>query len=530
MTKVRIGYEFSSGRPVELPLQHIAVYGLTRQAGKTTALEGMISRLEHTTVLVLRTGKNEIPFDRATRIFPFFRERYDWRYVEGLLWSFLQERPKVYRTWVMRATQGARSLRDVHERIVKAGKKATRGWDQDLLYQLDHYFQEILPGLEALDLHTDLDLKPNAVNVMDLENVGLATQQLIVGAVLDHLMEHPEPAVVVLPEARDFLPSDRSTPAKLAADQFVRRGAKMGLYLWIDSQSLTGVDQQMIRNFGLSLHGRQTSDIEIARIVKAVDHGVTARDVKGLRLGEFLVEDQDGVRKVYAQPAWMGDDAARRVALGEIRANQVKRIPQEEANVDEKERKEYEDRVKTLVADKTRLERTVRDQEVRLKNLEEAVREANGRAEANAIEKVKGSTAPSEFTRLLDETAAHAAGERTKADVHVFTETPELTVHVRVVTVEANDEELLGQLAILTADGFFDAMTSSGPVVKELAARGWGNRSGGSGRMQLLEKLRLMCSYGFLRELNSMFQVVPEAKARIRRVDEEARVTPRGGT
>ena len=97
---------------------------------------------------------------------------------------------------------------------------------------------------------------------------------------------------------------------------------------------------------------------------------------------------------------------------------------------------------------------------------------------------------------------------------------PVMTVEEREVAVVAKDDSPLHKVALLVADGFFDEMRSTGPVGKEFAARGWGNPiSAGGGTAQALRNaLEEMCRYGFLRNLNSMYRAVPEAKGRINRV------------
>lgn len=42
--RVHLGYEIGTGEPVEIPMRHMVVTGQTQEAGKTTALEAMISR------------------------------------------------------------------------------------------------------------------------------------------------------------------------------------------------------------------------------------------------------------------------------------------------------------------------------------------------------------------------------------------------------------------------------------------------------------------------------------------------------
>ncbi|MCI4324879.1 MAG: hypothetical protein L3K00_03205 [Thermoplasmata archaeon] len=512
-----IGYEVPSGTRFDVPLQHTAVYGLTRKAGKTTALEGMISRVG-TTALVFRCGKNDLPFEGAHRIRAFFRERYDWRYVERLLWSFLEEKSKVYRTLVMRATQGATSLADVHARIVKAGKTARRSWDQDLLFQLDHFFREILPALASLRLATDLELELGRVNLIDLEGQSKTVQALLIASALDRLMARPPEGgcVVVLPEARNFVPSDTRTPATKSADDFVREGAKLGLYLWIDSQSLTGVDQQVVRNFGLSLHGHQTSDIEIRRIVKAIDHGIESKDVKRLGLGQFLVEDQDGVRVVYVTPAWLPAEVAVLVAKGTVSAEEAARRYKHtpEINVDEKERTEYDEKIAGL-------EHNVRQLNERNIALEQRAKDAERRAEANAkaaaasaVARVGAAPKPTEFEALAGESEDL---ERIRTDLHVQVETPNLTVHVREVRIDAQGDELRGIIAQLLVSGFFAKAVMPVDVAKEIVARGGKDyRTNGGQRKRLHTELVWFAGSGFLRRGGPRFEVVTDALTRIR--------------
>ena len=78
---------------------------------------------------------------------------------------------------------------------------------------------------------------------MDLEALTPAVQQLVIAATVDWLMEGhlTVPVIVVLPEARDFIPKDRRTPAKLALENLIRKGARVSRYLWLDSQALTGL-------------------------------------------------------------------------------------------------------------------------------------------------------------------------------------------------------------------------------------------------------------------------------------------------
>jgi len=55
---IHLGFEVGTGAPVSVPLHHACITGLTRLSGKTTAAEGLLSRLPaEFTGLVFRTKR-----------------------------------------------------------------------------------------------------------------------------------------------------------------------------------------------------------------------------------------------------------------------------------------------------------------------------------------------------------------------------------------------------------------------------------------------------------------------------------------
>lgn len=520
--RVWIGLDRRSGEDVCEPIGHLAVFGQTRRAGKTTSLRELVARAcaeVDAQALIFRTGTGEIAFD-AYPSTPFFRERLSWQAVESMLWTFLNERPKVYRPIIMKAVRAARSLDEVHRNIVAAGRKSKVGWVVDRTYELDTYFQEILPWLREHELATTVRLA-RAESVVDLEGWPRTVQQLVVAATLDSLMDagkRVRPLIVVLPEARTFVPSDSKTPVTRAADRLAREGAKLNLFLWIDSQALTGVDQQVLRNFAIQLQGVQTSDLELSRVSKAFE--VPAKEIRSLKVGDFILHTDDGVRTVH-------------VPLVE---------PKEEAKVDEKERKQYEDRIAKLEEGLNLLETTNAEQAAEIHRLKTETRSEHDRAEANAraaaanaVESIEGRAAvvgalrdlvedPGRMAALNEDTRKVLAGaERAKADLHVWTETPDLTVHVRVVRLEAKPDSVQGRVAMLIADGFLDRGQKQVEIAKELVARGAPDyRVNGGSRARLYEALLELAGQGFLRRSGPDWKVIPEAKARVRVLREAA--------
>jgi hypothetical protein len=512
MVNAYLGVNRETGEKVLVPLGHLAIFGQTRRAGKTTSLREIVTQTCRETgsdAVVFRTGRNEIDFPGATELAAYYRERVDWKGVESMLWSFLGEKTKVYRTILMKAVRGARRLEDVHRNVVVAMKKERSAWARDMAFQLDNYFTEITAWLRVHPLANVLYPSP-FVNVVDLEGWPPHIQQLVIAAMLEALMDeaHTRPVIVVIPEARDFIPSDRNTPVKLVADEVARRGAKLNLFLWLDSQSLTGVDQQVLRNFAYLLQGVQTSDLEVRRICKAIE-GVKPAMVRSLHVGDFLLHTPDGLSTIHVPLA------ERQVPLAESKV---------EEDVDAELRKEFEEQIKGLRGNVERLNARNIELERQLK-AEHARAEANAMAAAaNAVKAIGTAPTLTDLEAAVRRTAATAValgpGEHERVDLHVQRAAPNLTIHVVEKRLNATPDSHEGKLAILISEGFFEGKRSTGPIGKEYAARGWGTPTGGNSAKALRDALQQLCAWGFLRTFNGMYDVVPEAKARVRVVKE----------
>lgn len=120
---VHLGFEVGTGAPVSIPIQHLAICGITQNAGKTTALEALIERSGLRAVTFV-TKRGEGSFTKARRIAPYFREQTDWQFVASILEASRGEKLKFERAWIIRASKGARTLADVHHNVKVAMEKA----------------------------------------------------------------------------------------------------------------------------------------------------------------------------------------------------------------------------------------------------------------------------------------------------------------------------------------------------------------------------------------------------------------------
>jgi hypothetical protein len=320
--KILLGYEMETGVAVEAKLHHLFISGVTQHSGKTTGLEAFIERA-HLPALIFRTGRGELGFERAHRVLPYFRERTDWRFLEGLLSVHLREKTKIYRSNLMTVSRGANDLQTVWNRIRQklTGRRKARGWDLKMFTELDQYFSEFMPSLGQVKFAKTLELQ-NGLNVVDLEGQNVALQQMVIAASLEYIMEKMSGVIVVVPEAYKLIPLDRPSPVRLAAEAITREGMKIKNFLWLDSQQLTGLDLDILRNVDIWLFGRQTLDREKERAAHMIPgKTVTADDVHGLTIGQFyVVQYGEKVQKIYVQPAWLSPETAVKVAKGETPA------------------------------------------------------------------------------------------------------------------------------------------------------------------------------------------------------------------
>jgi len=358
---IHLGYVVGTGEPVEIPLRHTAVTGQTQESGKTTTLEGLISRSGLQAVAYV-TKRGESSFHVMHPIPPYFQERADWKFVQSLLEASTETKLKFEQSWIMRASEGARTLQDVQRNIrrflegvkgeatvttqrkkrVEATKKdvwlqkPARGLSGDVYYVLNKYLDDIMPQLAAMPYTTALELAPG-LNVMDLRDYEFPLQALVIRSVTDRIREHMSGVIDIIPESPKFLPKFRGSPVRLAAEEYAREAAAMKNFLWIDSQDLAGVADVIMRQMGVWLFGVQRATREIWRALEHMPEGLPAKrprpaDIATLSKGQFYVCFGKEMHKVYVQPAWMTAAHAEAIARGEEDVESARDILKEYAD------------------------------------------------------------------------------------------------------------------------------------------------------------------------------------------------------
>jgi hypothetical protein len=313
---IHLGFVVGTGEPIAIPLRHTAVTGQTQEAGKTTALEALISR-SSVRALTFVTKRGEGAFQSAYNIWPYFRERADWQYVAAILEATLREKLKFERSWIMKVCKGAESLADVQRNIEK-GLLTAKGLNESVLTTLHAYLELVLPQITGTTFASSIKLVPG-VNVMDLSEFRLEMQSLIIRSAIEWVYEREDNTVVIIPEAWEFIPQMRGSPVKLSVETLIRKGAGLKNYVWLDSQDIAGVHKDILRSVPVWILGVQRESNEVARLLSHIPAGVAkpkVADVMQLGLGQFYVCYGSRVEKVYVQPAWMDEQTAVSIAKG----------------------------------------------------------------------------------------------------------------------------------------------------------------------------------------------------------------------
>lgn len=550
---VRLGYAVGGGDEVLIPIRHMCVTGQTQEAGKTTTLEALIVRSQ-LQALTFITKRGEGAFVGGAVIEPYFREQADWRFVSSILEAFLGERLKFERSWIMRASKGARTLADVRRNVTRLMEKA-KGLNADVFMVLGEYLDELVPAIAAVKWAPVVALAPG-VNVMDLTEIPASLQHLVIKSSIDWVLERAENTVVVVPEAWKFIPQGRGTPVKLSAQAYIRQGAGLRNYLWLDSQDIGGIDKEVLRSVPVWILGVQREANEIKRTLSNIPATVAkpkAADIATLELGEFVACWARHAIKTYVQPAGMTDAEARGRATGD-RARTVWRPPKRpslqrlgdapsalassltsatlEGFVARGQAAQRAvDKVIAQVTTKGNNEMNPQ-QEKKLDQLIGVVEKQAGML-GRLAEAISGgratrpdvSNGPAPSTRSshtsppgqdVEELYQHFKArllEDAVTDpriIEVLVSQPEIRVKVEKHTIETSDDTLRGRLALLISEGWFDEPKESGKTFAELARRGFK-----SAHPNVARDLGELARMGFLTRSNKWYQAVPAMKLNV---------------
>ena len=318
--RILLGFEVGSGESVHIELHHTAVFGMTQMSGKTTTLEALITRSGLRGVAFI-TKRGESGFRTANLLTPYYKPRADWEFVEGLINVALGEKVKYepgMRWAIMKVCKGRENLRDVLQASKTQAVDAKGSFLKSVFEKLAAYLEIVLPELDKWEFSDRLPLT-EGINVMDLSAMRTETQHIVIASTIECVLSTRTHTVVIIPEAWETLSQNRMTPVKWVAQQFIRKGAAIGNYMFLDSQDLAGVDKTFLRQCDNWLMGRMKETNEVERILKQLlGAKVKAEDIQTLPVGHFYAALGDKVKKVYVLPSGVPEEMGVRVAKGEI--------------------------------------------------------------------------------------------------------------------------------------------------------------------------------------------------------------------
>lgn len=327
---LKLGYEIGSGKEVSIEPSHLLVTGLSQKAGKTTTLESLTKRWGKKAV-VFRTKVGEKSFLAGTVIPPYFKDRSDWKFIKGLVESTMKMRiDKFEQASIISICNetGPNSLLEFKKKVdQKMTEKISQG-TRVTLTNLQAYLQEVLPKLTTIQFSEKLELV-DGLNIIDLERFARDSevQSLIIASVLEEVLYNHKDTVVIIPEAWKFLPQQRGNPCKLSVVEFIRQGATNHNYIWIDSQDMSGVDKEPLKQISEWILGYQSEKNEVKHTLDQIplpkDKKPKEDEIMSLGKGVFYFASRDMTKKIYIQPFWLDDEHSIQIAKGELKVEDL---------------------------------------------------------------------------------------------------------------------------------------------------------------------------------------------------------------
>jgi len=328
--KIKLGYEVGSAKQVDIEPSHLIVTGITQESGKTTTLEALIKRSK-LKAIVFRTKIGEKSFLEGTIIPPFFKDRSDWQFIQGLIESTIKEKLRPFeRAKIIQICErtGGNSLLEFQKMVDKRLSEKINNFEKDILTNIRAYLQIVMPKLSTMTFSNQLELTPG-INIIDLERFSRddEVQSLIIASVAEEVLHNFKNVVLVLPEAWKFLPQKRGNPCKLAVENFIRQGATNNNFVWIDSQEMANTDKTPLKQVYTWILGLQTERNEVKHTLDQIplpkSKKPTPDEIMQLKKGEFIFATREETVKVYVQPAWLDNKTAQKIALGKLKVSEI---------------------------------------------------------------------------------------------------------------------------------------------------------------------------------------------------------------
>jgi hypothetical protein len=365
------------------------------------------------------------------------------------------------------------------------------------------------------------------INVMDLSGMRLETQHLVIASTVEYAFAQLDHVIVIIPEAWETIPQGKMTPVKWVAQQFIRKGAALGNYLWLDSQDIGGIDKTPLRQCDNWIMGRMKEAHEVKRILKQlIGADISEEDIQHLDLGNFYAAIGNDVKKVYVLPAGVPESVGIEVAMGKRSPESVREeflrktvmegdeMYKEKCEQLEKENQKLkQDQEEILESNKRLVEEyhsllNLKEENEKLNHELQEVRGMNKDLVKEGLAAGLFKEALTQFLDLKPSSPSNAAVNGPSA-INLNSEQPAISIHKENTILDLNSSSPQGKIAILYSEGKLpeDKWFTVSDVFRAFEANAW-NRDPRTS--QVLDKF---CQWGFLEK--RMAGTRPEYRIRL---------------
>ena len=485
-------FSVPSGEPMSLEPFHYAIIGQTQFSGKTTLIKRLSdwAAAQDFKVLIFDTKETEADYAVFGNEVPVcLRETTDSFVLIGLLESMFKRRLTHYYATLSRITERAKGFDDIIANARQLEEKTRSSWLKDACRVLYDLLERLKRETAKVETVPKLKLYPG-INRMVINDFSLEAQQLIVkNAFEDALRFYKRKLILVIDEAFKFLPQGYSSPATRAVMNVITQGAKTGLYVWISTQFLAVTDKDPLKACAVKFLGTQDHITEVRHTLDLIPEArgkFKADDIMRLKLGHWVLvrKRPPFVGVVYSLPVGVPENVGRKVALGEytpefVRDNYLKKMEVDEDLVWKEKFETLKKDFEKLKAEHNRLKEVVKalrsqNEEMRragfdkynqeMKKLKDENRKLKQMLdsmddELEALELLRSGLSklfniPDKIVSPGFEPAKIAPDQgHLPSEVTVTLQQPALTVKVERKPLVLSQNDLLGRIAIVYAEG-----------------------------------------------------------------------------
>jgi len=487
-------------KPVTIEPNHTFICGTTG-TGKSKAMQRLIQEAEGT-VLIIDAKRNRDYAGMNADIPLYIKQQMEPIVIKDSIETTERFTIKQQFGTLLDTVADSESWDDMLEVIEREMKTVRSGYIKNNLKILRYFIKRLVKEHEKFQWSDGLELN-DGINVLNISKMSIQMQQLVVGSAINYIQDNLTNITVIIDEAHRFVPQGQTSGCSRDIVTFIREGRASSNWLWLADQTMTGISKDLLKQMQYWILGRQSELNEAERTVKQIPRakslGVNTEAIQTLGLGEFLVVSYEWAKITYIWPIWITEEIAMDVALGKRTAKSVARLENKSPGDDDmawkgkytdlskeheqlkRDKRESDKKQKQII---TGLEKKIADIEARMVKLDEKTKSKKKDSKDTSASIVGPSSKVQE----------NPPTEEIKVPESISVETiqPKITIIVKQPPLTLNDEDVLGRVAILYADGMFpiDTWLRNNDITKGFLSHGWPAPNSNTLRKAMLQLAR----------------------------------------